>query len=378
MRKILLSISILSFSLAAASQYRIRLDLIHLPSNHPPQSGIYIAGPFNGWNPADTAYRFQLDEWGHYFLVLQLEPGNYPFKLTRGSWEKVECREDGQPIDNKLLPADGRNEFSLAVEGWQDLFPALPRQSTASPRVQLLDTAFPMRRLDRHRRIWVYLPEEYGRDPRRRWPVLYMQDGQNLFDQSRSFAGEWGVDEYFDSSTFAQCIVVGIEHAGSKRLNEYNPYDHEKFGEGEGDRYARFIVKELKPFIDRKYRTYRNRKHRFIAGSSMGGLISLYATLKYPSAFGGAMVFSPAFQTSPPIYGYIKKRGTKLRAPVFFYAGKQEGEPMLTNTLKAFEILASVSRSPAHVLIRHEGRHNEASWRQEFPAAWEWLIHNRD
>ena len=90
-------------------------------------------------------------------------------------------------------------------------------------------------------------------------------------------------------------IVVAIDHGGTKRINEYCPYDMEGFGKGEGDQYLQFLVKTLKPYIDKNYRTKKDKENTYIAGSSMGGLISMYAVLKYPYVFGGAGVFSPAF-----------------------------------------------------------------------------------
>ncbi len=121
-----------------------------------------------------------------------------------------------------------------------------------------------------------------------------MHDGQNVFDDSTSFAGEWGVDETLDSisSHGKEIIVVAVDHGGQKRINEYCPYDMEKFGKGEGNQYVDFLVKDLKPFIDKNYRTEKDKQNTFIAGSSMGGLISMYAVLKYPGVFGGAGVFS--------------------------------------------------------------------------------------
>src|ERR1044072_7522726 len=111
---------------------------------------------------------------------------------------------------------------------------------------------------------------------------LYMHEGQNVFDDLTSFAGEWGVDETLDSigNHSREMIVVAVDHGETKRINEYCPYDMEKYGKGEGDQYVDFLVKTLKPFIDKKYRTIKTKQNTFIAGSSMGGLISMYAILK--------------------------------------------------------------------------------------------------
>ena len=202
-----------------------------------------------------------------------------------------------------------------------------------------------------------------------------MQDGQNLFDEATSFAGEWGVDEYFDTAKVKECIVVGIDNGSDKRMNEYNPYDNERFGKGEGDLYADFLAKTLKPFIDREYRTLRKKENTFVSGSSMGGLISLYALLKYPKVFGGAGIFSPSFWISDTkIYDDIKTKGEKVKAKIYFYGGKLEGETMVPGMLRAFEEMAKISKSKMTILIRDDGKHNEPTWRKEFPLFYEWII----
>ena len=122
-----------------------------------------------------------------------------------------------------------------------------------------------------------------------------MHDGQNLFDNATSYSGEWGIDEYLDSIFTLgkkEVIVVGIDNGLSKRMNEYNPYSFRQYGKGEGDEYVDFLVKNLKPFIDKHYRTLPGKKNTYIAGSSMGGLISLYAVLKYPE-FSEEQEYSP-------------------------------------------------------------------------------------
>ncbi|HQV87477.1 MAG TPA: alpha/beta hydrolase-fold protein [Chitinophagaceae bacterium] len=246
-------------------------------------------------------------------------------------------------------------------------------KSSASGNVIIIDTAFGIPQLQRSRKIWIYLPAGYSTS-KKKYPVLYMHDGQNVFDSATAYAGEWGVDEFLDSVKLKESIVVAIDNGLNKRMNEYNPYDSERFGKGEGGFYVDFLVKTLKPYIEKKYRTKKCRKSRFIAGSSMGGLISLYAVLKYPRVFGGAGIFSPAFWVAPKIYDDIQSRGKKVKGKLYFYAGKQEGETMVPYMLKAFEALTSVSRSKISTVIRDEGKHNEATWRKEFPLFYEWLL----
>ncbi len=349
------------------TQYKIRFEL----TAGAPVSlddSLYVAGSFNGWNPRDPRFSFRSGGT----LYINLAAGSYEYKITRGSWSKVECKSGGAGIANRVLKVESDTTIRLTVEEWADQVPPKPRVSTASTNVQILDTAFYSPQLKRSRRVWIYLPSQYSRN--KKYPVLYMHDGQNVFEDTTAYSGEWGVDEYLDSALTRPCIVVAIDHGGNKRLNEYNPYTTERFGTGDGDAYVDFIVKTLKPFIDNKYKPAKDRKHTFIAGSSMGGLISMYAVLKYPKVFGGAGVFSPAFWVAPGISHAIKERGKKIKGKLYFYAGMQEGETMVPLMLKAFEELTAVSKAGIAVVIRNDGMHNEARWRQEFPLFYQWLM----
>jgi len=247
--------------------------------------------------------------------------------------------------------------------------------STASKNVHVIDTAFYIPQLGRYRRIWLYLPESY-KTSKNKYPVLYMHDGQNVFDDKTSFSGEWGVDEAIDTlgKVLGEMIVVAIDNGGAKRMTEYNPYDSEKFGKGEGDAYVDFIVHTLRPFINKNYRTKRSSKYTYTAGSSMGGLISLYAILKYPNRFGGAGVFSPAFWLAPQIKDDVLKKGRKVKSKIYFFAGQLESETMVPDMLSVFQLFNSRSKAKLTSVIRSEGRHSESTWRNEFPLFYKWLF----
>jgi len=252
---------------------------------------------------------------------------------------------------------------------------AQKKESTANKNVSVVDTSFFMPQLNRHRRIWIYLPAGYATS-KKKYPVIYIHDGQNVFDDKTAFAGEWGVDEALDTLGLLvkESIVVAIDNGGEKRINEYSPYDMDKYGKGEGIQYVDFIVKNLRPFINKNYRTKKCRKHTFTVGSSMGGLISLYALVKYPKVFGGAGVFSPAFWIAPQIKEDIVKRSKKVKGKIYLYAGKQEGETMISDLLTVFNLLHQHSKVKLTTVIRSDGMHNEASWRKEFPLFYKWLM----
>ena len=364
------------------AQINIHLEIKSLPLYHPSGSDIYLSGSFNGWNPQDESFKFKHSPDGIYSLDLELEKGISEYKITRGGWDKVECKKGGDATENRILKADNDKTIELVVEEWTDRFPAAPKKSTASENVQIIDTAFLIPQLKRTRRIWIYLPDSYA-STSKRFPVIYMHDGQNLFDDATAYSGEWGIDEYLDSlgKDANQCIVVGVDNGGTKRMNEYCPYDFSLEGiapghphnKAEGSEYVDFIVKTLKPFIDKKYRTVKNKANTSIAGSSMGGLISLYAILKYPKVFGAAGVFSPALWIAPKIFEDIKSKGKKVSSNIYFYAGKQEDVRMAPDMLRAYEAMAKVSKSKMQAVIRDDGKHNEKTWRNEFPLFYEWI-----
>ena len=374
MRKLFFCFSFLVFSFSALTQSSVSFTITKLPASHNLSNDIYLAGSFNGWNPRDDKYKFQKNSKGDYFLELRLANGDYEYKLTRGGWDKVECKKDGAGMGNRIASIVNNENIKVEVEEWADNFPPAPIASTASKNVRVWDTAFAVPQLKRKRRIWVYLPESYDENQNERYPVLYMHDGQNLFDDATSFSGEWGIDEFLDSTTLKQCIVVGIDHGGNRRLNEYNPYNNKKYGKGEGRRYVKFLAETLKPYIDKSFRTNTGKEHTFIAGSSMGGLISMFAVLEYPGLFGGVGVFSPAFWISgEKIFDDIRKKGKKVNSRIYFYGGKMEGETMIPDMLKAADILKKVSRSRISTVVREEGKHTEGQWRLEFPLFYGFL-----
>lgn len=369
----------LSFSFQTVGQHPVSITINSSPVNTPQNENLYAAGSFNRWNPADSNFRFEKSQNNHYQLTLKLPGGQYEFKMTRGSWDKVECDQNGNPINNRVLKVNGDMRESLAVSGWQDHFKESVKKSSASKNVHLLDSNFFMPQLNRYRRIWIYLPEGYNPRKCKRYPVLYMHDGQNVFDEKTSFSGEWGVDEFMDTTSLRKSIVVAIDNGGDKRLNEYSAYDNAKvFGKGEGKNYSDFIVNTLRPFVNRHYKTKRRKKFTNIAGSSMGGLISTTAVLEYPKKFGGVGIFSPSFWiTNDSIYTDIRQKAGAVNSKLYFYIGQHEHGQMASEMLKAVSEFSKVSKSEIKAVLKADGEHNEKSWRREFPDFYKFLLHKK-
>ncbi len=370
MKKIVLLYILLLATIGLYAQYKVTIVINKFPTYHTSSEPIYLVGNFNSWNPADPKLR--INKHG---ITIELAKGMYEYKFTRGNWESVESGEGGSTTQNHSLYVTSDTTVQVEIDHWADHFPKKSRETTASKNVHILDTAFYIPQLGRHRRVWIYLPSSYATS-RKKYPVLYMQDGQNLFDNATAAYGEWGVDEALDtlSNDYGETIVVAIDHGGEKRINEYSPFDVPKYGKGEGDAYVDFLVQTLLPYINRSYRTKKSAKYTSIAGSSMGGLISFYAIMKYPNVFGTAGVFSPAFWIVPQLKDYANKQAPKVKGRIYFYAGGRESETMVPDMLQVFETLRHRSKAKMETVVRAEGRHSEQTWQQEFPLFYKWMM----
>ncbi len=248
------------------------------------------------------------------------------------------------------------------------------KQSTASNQVSTFIIEAPQ--LKTTKKIWIYLPKEYD-STKKKYPVIYMHDAQNIFDAKTSYVGEWNVDEKLDSIN-AQVIIVGIEHGNGKRIDELTPYKNVKYGGGNADNYLRFIVETLKPEIDAKYRTKTNTQNTGIIGSSLGGLVSYYAVLKYPEIFGKAGVFSPSFWYNRKEINELTQKTRNLKAKIYFLCGDNEGDADVIPDLKIIESLIAEKRCDClnltKVTIVKGGQHNEKLWRDGFVKAYLWLF----
>jgi alpha-glucosidase len=246
--------------------------------------------------------------------------------------------------------------------------------STASKQVSTF--IIEATQLQTSKKIWIYLPKNYD-STKKKYPVIYMHDAQNLFDAKTSYVGEWKIDEKLDSLN-AQVIVVGIEHGNEKRIDELTPYKNAKYGGGNADNYLRFIVETLKPEIDTKYRTKTNTKNTGIIGSSLGGLVSYYAVLKYPGIFGKAGVFSPSFWFNRKEINELTQKTSILKNKIYFMCGDNEGDADVIPDLNTIHNLISEKRGESlkltKVRIVEGGQHNEKLWRDGFVKAYLWLF----
>jgi predicted alpha/beta superfamily hydrolase len=256
------------------------------------------------------------------------------------------------------------------------------RKPSAGPGVHVL-APMTIPGLGRERPIRIYLPPGYEAGAAR-YPVLYMHDGQNLFDDVTSYVGEWGVDEAMDQlarDKGLEVIVVGIDHGGDRRINELSPWANPQFGAAEGREYMRFVVEVVKPYIDSHYRTRPGRDDTGIMGSSMGGLASHFAAFEYPQVFGRIGIFSPSYWFAPAVYELSRQQRLPAHTRMFMVVGDHEG----SNPREAQQTVDNAVRMAAELRLQQPGlrlrakviaggEHNERAWQKQFPEAMQFLF----
>ena len=362
-------------------QVQVAVDILRIELKTPPTDDrpVYITGDFCKWLPDLDKYKMKNEGVGHYSFQFPADmelPYPLEYKYTRGSWDQVELDKYGQPHGNRIVdPNEGT--VSDFVIRWQNDH---VKKADLSPIIEVLSETFEIPQLNKKRRVHVLLPHDYYEQPDRHYPVLYMTDAQNLFNDGSPY-GNWAIDKSLArlaSEGKADVIIVAIDHAGEERIQEFSPYDNPRLGKGLGLQFLRFVKDTLKPFVDNQYRTKRDRLNTGIGGSSVGGLLAIYAALMFPDVFGRLMIFSPSLWISQRIYFDAIHFFEPFETRIYIYAGGNEGAHMLSNVDKLQETLHSqgfgYSRVKINTSIDPDGKHNEEQWSKEFPHALKWLF----
>ncbi|AEI47707.1 alpha/beta hydrolase [Runella slithyformis] len=340
---------------------------------------VYIAGNFCEWFPDIERFKMQKVEPGKYRFQFPpdfLFDQPLEYKYTRGGWDQVELDSFGEAPQNRKIRTKGTAQKDF-VPHWRKDGRAFDVRYV--PTVETVSEHFEIPQLGRKRRVRVLLPHDYYTSSKS-YPVIYLQDGQNLFEDG-SVYGNWEIDKrmaILAGQGKGSLIVVAIDHADEDRLHEFAPYANPKFGKGSGKKYANFIVRTLKPYIDKKYRTRPERQFTGIGGSSMGGLISIYAGLMYPEVLGRLMIFSPSLWVSEKIYFDAIEFFNPMETKIYVYAGGKEGRFMVPSTERLKEAIERQGWTPNRLRVKlsvdPKGEHTETRWGKEFPRAIEWLF----
>lgn len=237
------------------------------------------------------------------------------------------------------------------------------------------------------RRVWVYLPPGYYNSADR-YPVLYMHDGQNLFDAATSYAGEWQVDETCErlikAGEIEPIIVVGVDNASEGRIAEYTPWPDPSRGGGKAGPYLAALKNVLKPEIDSRYRTLDDAAHTFIGGSSLGGLISAYAGYTDPGTWGGVLAMSPSYWWDGEMFAAWAAARPKPALRYFYQdmgTAEKGADPGVDDYITQLRRVEKTALKQGFVSGRDflsvesaGDAHNEAAWARRLPAALKFLF----
>ncbi len=356
---------------------------VSVPAGTPKDSAIYLSGnlPALGHWRADGV-KLKRHENGRFHTTVSLPEGSAAeYKVTRGSWATVEKNTEGAEIANRTLSVSVPTTVEIEVARWATPSAASGARTPTRTGNIKFHHDFASRNLNNKRTLIVYLPPGYE-DAARRFPVLYMHDGQNIFDASTCFAGaEWQADEHaqrlITAGRITPIIIVGI-YNNADRSDEYTPNRDDRFGAGgKGPLYAKFVVDEVKPFIDRTYRTKPGREHTAIAGSSLGGLISLYICAQHPDTFSKCGIVSPALMWNDGrLVRDIEERASWIKRVRFWLdMGTAEGSDLdsFNDGIARTRQLAAVFKDNGLTAERDYryveipgGHHNEKDWAARF------------
>ncbi|MES2239135.1 MAG: alpha/beta hydrolase-fold protein [Bacteroidota bacterium] len=339
---------------------------------------VYISGNFNDWLTQDKEFIMERMGTGLYHFKFTHDyvlPETVLYKFTKGDWSSVEIDANGEKTENrstsKLTVIQKEHVFRWR-RNW------LPFKPNFLPQIQLISDEFEIPQLNTTRKVWALLPHDYDHS-NESYPVMYLQDAQNLFNENAEY-GNWEIDKklaVMSEYQVGKIIVIAVEHAEEDRVKEYN-VGKTVLGKGRGKKYIDFLAETLKPYVDSNFRTKPERKFTGIGGSSMGALVSIFSGLKYPEVFGKLMIFSPSLWVDPKIR--IKNKVDSEDTKIYLYAGGDESETMIEHVQKFKKTMLKKEfvddKMKINLSINKLGKHNESYWSDEFPKAIEWLFFN--
>jgi predicted alpha/beta superfamily hydrolase len=372
---LLLLFTALCLTLQAQNEPVLHVTFILTSPDLPTDTTVYITGSVEQlgmWNPG----RVKMDAQGNHTWSKQISinrPLSIEYKYTLGTWEREGADANGSPLSNLVVDVSQDKIVKDTVLFWTKG----GRQRVI--RGQITGTVRYHRALKgagiQDRDLVVWLPPGYEAEKTKRYPVLYMHDGQNIFDPATSaFGVDWSIDETADDlikkRSIEPIIVVGIYNTND-RMKEYTPSD-------KGTAYMDFVVKTVKSFIDSTYRTKPHRKNTIVGGSSAGGLISFMLAWEHPDVFSKAICMSPAFKSLSPIgwdYAKVVSLSNGEKKHVFFYIDNG-GVGLESQLQPGIDLMLTALRSKGYeenkdfVFIRDAAaKHSEADWAKRFPNA---------
>lgn len=373
-------------------------------------SPIYMPSSHNGWNPSDPKMQLSAQsdmKWRIVWEKPKLD-SRIAFKFARGSWEAVETTPDFKDVDNRMLPKVDVSKLKpgekpvieLTVEAWKDQMPGNPALAAMNRYRKIEVGAGRLERLEvvgggawpeRSRDALVWLPPGYddAANAKRSYPVLYLQDGQNVFEKQPGVPGEWRADEtaarLIGEGKIEPLIIVAIPHSYDLRVQEYLPVPTSEFPKASGGQYVDFLVNEVKPRVERAYRVKTGPENAVIGGASLGAIISMEAACRYPQAFGSVLLESmPTRMDKGLLFRHFAGIRTWPKRMYVGTGGKEGGlkgdgatNDQFVEGLRAFTELArgkSLAEKDVKFVVVPEAVHDENAWAERFGGALEFLF----
>ncbi|MFZ4575366.1 MAG: alpha/beta hydrolase-fold protein [Phycisphaerales bacterium] len=373
-----------------------------------PDSPIYVAGSFNNWNPGDAAFKLsaQSDMRWRIQIPAPIDGKPIEFKFTRGTWELEELAPDMSKVKNRTLaPIDASKlaqgeqpKLEFVVPHWGDELPEYAAARATDP-YRAIEVTGTVRRVQvsggagdasgRERELLVWLPPGYDapENAAKRYPVLYMHDGQNLFAAHPGVPAEWGLDEtataLLEKSRATPFIIVGIPHSGAGRMSEYLPGAFIPGVEPQGAVHVRWLRSDVMPRIERAFRVATGPENTGVGGSSLGAAISVLAAADAPDVFGLLYLESLSFGASNDGWTAILDRWQSVPSRVFIGVGGREAgdkeetnRRMVSNTRELEAMLKKKGLGADRLMVQVDeaAEHNEKAWAARAPAALKFLF----
>lgn len=368
---------------------------------------IYLASSINGWNPADPDYVLSGRSDTRWQIVIDqdLQGVTMQFKFTQGGWDREELDAEGNAIPNRSLPMvdlsklgqgerpiieleviDFREPVSLAEQVRQTGFYRELEVTGDVHRMQVQGGVGENENMTRDLLIWTPPGYTEPKNAQQTYPVLYMFDGQNIFEQLPGLPGEWHADEtatrLIESGQVEPMIIVGIPHSGAGRLEEYLPFGSYRGVEGRGAQTMAWMMREIMPKIERAFRVNSGPESTAIGGASLGGAMAIYASTAYPEVFGKAIVESLPMMGDEGEAAERYLKGAKgWPGKLFIGMGRhevsndqadEERNAMYRKWAQKVDRLAAkggVAQSDRKLMIVEDANHNENAWADRFDDA---------
>jgi predicted alpha/beta superfamily hydrolase len=280
------------------------------------------------------------------------------------NWSNTVGDVEIKPLINDVTWSTGAN-YRIKAGATVDIYPFFGQATGQLQKVY----NFYSPQLGNSRRLIIYLPPSYTANPLKRYPVLYAHDGQNLFEASTAYGGnEWRMDEtanaLIGNGSMDEVIIVGIDNGGSNRIYEYTPCCDPSYGGGGADKYERFILDTVKPYIDQNYRTLSAKGNTALLGSSLGGLVSFYVGRRNPTVFGKLAAMSSSFWwNNQKLTQEVEASTTKVPVKFYIDAGtSSDGLPETTRMRDALVVDGYVQGNDLYYYVAQGAGHNESAW----------------